>query len=148
MRDEIDACKWIYLREIGEPEDNCLRLVIEEAKANDPPKDFEISPSQIIHGTKALESDPTCRAFELRWPTYVSYSVRNESFCTLDEEESWIGRLLCLYSKSKFLDYVGQATFADADYPGPVRHWGVNCLNHIVDVVSTADPQILRIEHA
>ena len=31
MREAIDACEWIFLREIGEPEENSLRLVIEEA---------------------------------------------------------------------------------------------------------------------
>ena len=148
MREVIDACKWIFLREIGEPEENSLRLVIEEAKSDGPHEDIEILPGKVISGTRAIESDATCRAFELVWLSYVSYSVRNESFCTLDKEERWEGRLFCLYSKSHFLDYVAQATFASADYPGPLQHWGVNCLNHIVDVVSIAEPQVREIKHA
>lgn len=43
MREAIDACKWIFLREIGEPEENSLRLVIEEAKADGPPEDSRTS---------------------------------------------------------------------------------------------------------
>jgi len=101
-----------------------------------------------VIGPRAIESDATCRAFELVWQSYVSYSVRNESFCTLDKEEVWEGRLFCLYSKSHFLDYVARATFARADYPGPFRHCGINCLNHIVDVVSTVEPQVREIKHA
>ena len=147
MRDEIDACKYLFLRELGEPEENSLRLVIEEAKADGPPEDFEVWPGKIIQGTRPIESDWTCRAFELVWPTYVSYSVRNESFCTPDEAEAWEGRLFCLYTKSHFLDYVARATFASSDYPGPLRHWGINCLNHIVDVVSAEEPRIRSLGH-
>ena len=148
MREEIDACKCIYPREIGEPEDNALRLVIIEAKADGAPVDVEVMPGKLVRGLCAIESDANCRAFEFVWPSYVAYSVRNESFTTLDKEEVWEGRLLCLYSKSHFLDYVARATFASVDYPGPLRHWGINCLNHIVDVVSTVEPQVRAIQHA
>jgi hypothetical protein len=148
MRDEIDDCRWIYLRELGEPEENALRLVIEEAKADGPPEDIEVLPGKVISGTLAIESDDSCRVFELVWPTYVCYSVRNESFCTMDKAEAWEGRLFCLYSKSHFLDYVSRATFASADYPGPLRHWGVNCLNHIIDVVSVSEPKVRRVRPA
>jgi len=147
MHEAIEDCEWIFLREIGEPSDNVLRLVIEEAKADDPPEDIEILPGKVIRGTRAVESDASCRAFELVWSSYVSYSVRNESFCTIDREELWEGRLLCLYSRSHFLDYVARATIASSDYPGPLRHWGVNCLNHIVDVVAVDDPQVREIKH-
>jgi hypothetical protein len=143
---DIDACKYLYLRELGEPEENVLRLVVEEAKADGPPEERELLPGKVVRGLRAIESDWTCRAFELVWTTYVAYSVRNESFCTLDKEELWEGRLFCLYTKSHFLDYVTRATFATADYPGPLRHWGVNCLNHIVDVVSTVEPQVRYIK--
>jgi hypothetical protein len=148
MPHEIDDCRWIYLRELAEPEENSLRLVIEEAKADGPPQDIDVLPGKIISGTRAIESNASCRLFELVWQTYVSYSVRNESFCTMDKEEVCEGRLFCVYSKSHFLDYVARATFATADYPGPLRHWGVNCLNHIIDVVSICEPHVRRIRPA
>ena len=146
MREAIDACRWVFLREIGEPQDNSLRIVIEEAKADGPPKDIGILQGNVISGTRPIESDASSRAFALLWPSHVAYAVRNEAFCMLDGEELWEGRLFCLYSKSHFLDYVARATFASADYPGSLRHWGINCLNHIVDVVSAADPQIWEIK--
>jgi hypothetical protein len=113
---QINACNYIFLREFGEPEENSLRLVIEEAKAVGPPEDLEAVPGKFIRGVRPIESDTTCQAFELVWPSYVAYSVRNESFCTDDEDESCEGRLLSLYSKSHFLDYVARATFASDDY--------------------------------
>src|SRR5665213_378142 len=136
MREVINACKWIYLREIGEPVDNTLRIVIEEAKADGPPKDCEVVPGKVVSGLRDIKTDENCQAFEIVWPSYVAYSVRNESFCMIDKLEVSDGRLFCLYSKSHFLDFVARATFASTDYPGPLRHWGINCLNHILDVVS------------
>lgn len=148
MHNEIDDCQYIYLREFGEPKDNVLRLVIEEAKAGSLMQNTEVVPGVMVTGRRAIESDTSCQAFELVWPSYVSYSVRNESFCSLDKEEVWEGRLFCVYSKSHFLDYIARATFASKDYPGPVRHWGINCLNHIIDVVSTSEPQIRLLKPA
>ena len=63
MREEIDTCKW--LREIGEPVDNSLRLVIEEAKADGPPEDRELLPGKIVSGLRSIESDRACRLFEI-----------------------------------------------------------------------------------
>ncbi len=145
MSAEIDDCKYLYLRELTEPRDNSLRLEIEEAKSEGPPENFEVSPGNVIPGCRSIESDESCRLFVLVWETYVCYSVRNESFCTLDDAEAWEGRLLCLYKKSHFLDYVARATFASDEYPGLLRHWGINCLNHVIDVVSACEPQVRRI---
>jgi hypothetical protein len=145
MHDKIDSCKWIHLREFGEPVENSLRIVIAEAKADGPADDIEVLPGKIISDLRAIESDESCRLFELVWPNYVAYSVRNESFCTVDESEQWEGRLFCLYAKSHYLEFVSKATFANAAYPGPLQHWGINCLNHIVDIVSTSEPQVRSI---
>jgi len=38
------------------------------------------------------------------------------------------------------LDFIEQATFASDSYPDPMTHWGIFCLNHIVDVVSCSEP--------
>lgn len=59
-----------------------------------------------------------------------------------DEAEEFTGRQFCVYSKSRFLDYVRGATLASDDYPGKLSHYGINCLNHIVDVISIEEPLI------
>jgi hypothetical protein len=140
LRQQLDACKWLYLRELNEPEDNSLRIVLEEAKAG-PPQDFEIL-GKVIKGTQPIESDSTCQLFELAWPTYVAFSVRNETYTTLDESEQWEGKSFRIYSKSHFLAFVANATHASDAYPGPLKHYCLVCLMHLVDVVSDADPQI------
>src|SRR3954467_13453473 len=123
---QLDSCKWLYLRELSEPEENALRIVLEEAKPGSP-EDIEIV-GTIIKGTRPIESDQSCQLFEAMWPNYVAYSVRNESYTSWDESEEWEGNSFRIYSKSHFLNYVAKGTFASNEYPGPLQHYSFLCL--------------------
>jgi len=113
----LDECYGLSLLDICEPDENSLRLVVQELKILGPAEDLEVS-GHTITGLERVDSDATCRLFELLWDSYVAYCVRNESYCTLDREEPWQGRLFRHYTQSKFLDFVGRATFVTVDYPG------------------------------
>lgn len=146
MPSEIESCKWLFLRQLEEPEENSLRLVVEEAKADGSPEDIEVSPGKFIKGTVPIESDSSCRLFEIIWPFYVAYTVRNESYTSWDDTEQWDGRLFRVYSKSHFRDFVSIGTFANNEYPGPLQHWCVLCLRHLVDVVSHVEPVVRKLK--
>jgi hypothetical protein len=141
---EMDSCKYLFLREISEPRDNRLRLLIEEAAPSGAPATLKL-PGLTLTGCRAIESTSASRLFEVIWDTYVAYSVRNESFASQDGAAMFSGRFFRIYSKSTFLDYVSRATFASEQYPGPLSHVGLICQNHIVDVVSTKSPAIRRL---
>ena len=150
----IQSCDWLFLRSLDEPEDNALRLVIEEATAGAPTdaKAAAVAASlpelePILQGARLITHSEGCRVFEVCWPSYIAYSVRNESYVANDKYEQSEGRLLVKYTKSRFLDYVGLGTFATSDYPGPFTHWGVICSNHIIDVVSTREPEVRVLPH-
>lgn len=144
MIEAISACKFLFLRELWEPNENTLRVVIVEAKADGPPEDIEIL-GKVVSGTVPVESDSSCQLFELTWSTYVAYGVRNELFTSRDDYEVFEGGLFRIYTKSHFRDYVALGTFASDEHPGPLKHWCVVCLNHIVDVVGCAEPSIRRV---
>ena len=74
----------------------------------------------------------------------VAYSVLNESFASVDDEERYEGNRFRVYVKSRFIDYVSLASFACADYPGPTQHYAVVCENHVVNVISVVQPTIQR----
>jgi hypothetical protein len=146
--DTLDTAAYLYLREIGEPKENSLRIVVEEAIAGPLEKTSEIKQPPIpMQDARPIISDSSCFSYELVWPSYVSYSVRNESYATVDKEEKFEGRFLRHYSKSKFLDYVSKSTFANNTYLGPLAHWEIVTLNHIIDIVSTHAPQIRRFKN-
>jgi hypothetical protein len=138
---EVDLCEYLYLRELTEPKDNELRLLIEEAGVAEPPSDVTVA--GVTFASRPIESTDESRLFEIKWDQYIAYSVRNESYAVIDEYEIVeMGRRACLYTKSRFLDYVKKATFASENYPGPFRHIGINCLNHTIDVIATVTPTI------
>lgn len=144
--ENINNHKYIYLGEIGEPEDNCLRFTIEEAGISDEESTLEISGTEVS-GLKSIEvTDKSC-IYEVTFESYIGFSVLNESYVSGDDYEEFDGRLFCIYKKSHYLSYLSKASFASADHPGPFKHYGFNCLNHIVDVVSTEEPRIRLIRN-
>ena len=151
MIDQIESHRFIYLIEINEPSDNVLRIVISEAQEREPSEDLKLGDavlSSVLSDAKELVADELCTAYEILFQDYVAYSVRNESFVSVDESEQWTGRLFQKYSRSHFLDYIRVATFASDDYPGKLGLYGINCLNHIVDVISASQPTVSLIRGA
>jgi hypothetical protein len=146
FENEIRSCKWLFMNSISEPDDNELSLEVLEAFT------LPTSPDALRPLAEALDlklplGTPIrhvggCKVFKLYWPSYVAYSIRNESYTTTDDYEIFEGRNFVKYSKSRYLDFVRDATFADSSYPGPMTHWGIFCLNHIIDIVSCDLPAV------
>ncbi len=147
---QLDSCQYLYLRDLGEPRDNSLRLVIQEADASG-----EVDASHPIvklfgnafgdyrkGELRSIVSDASSRSFELYWDRYVAYAIHNEGFQGADETAESTGRLLRTHSRSRFLDYILESTFAAAVLDLPLVHFGIYCQNHNIDVVSTERPSI------
>jgi hypothetical protein len=146
---EIDRCKYLYLASISEPAEGGLKLVIQEARAGGKPSaavlSNELLPElkEILSKSSAIEHGPGCKVFEIYWSRYIAYSVENESYAlSQSPEDKSQGRLFKLYETSAYLEYLEKVSFASADYPRPYKHWGVICLDHIVNVASTEEPVI------
>ncbi len=145
LREQIDSHEYLYLAEIGEPEVNVLRIVVDEAKASN---DADVKIPDTPFMGNPIISDETCRRYEITFPSYVAYAVLNESFAKVDDYEKHTGRYFRIYSKSHFLDYLGVATFASDEYPGKSKHYEIACLDHIVEVVSAEEPEIRDLSRA
>ncbi len=145
----IRACKYLYLHSVTEPEENAVRVVLHEAKVGGPP-DNELLAAEalpevrsLLEKSNSISHGSGCQVFELTWPSYVGYSVENESYGSSEPAESvGEGRLMVEYTKSVYLNYLSEATFASEDYPGPFKHWALYCLNHTVNVASVDRPHI------
>jgi hypothetical protein len=143
--DRLNRHKYLYLVEITEPADNMLKLKLAEAAAA-PAEDTSINGIKLKASELTVTAD--CAIYEVIFNNYIAYSVRNEAYTTRDEEEEFEGRLFCTYTRSKFLDYVQTATFASDQFPGPWKHFGFNCLNHIIDAASMEAPEIVDLQPA
>ncbi|TZF88337.1 hypothetical protein [Cognatilysobacter lacus] len=139
--EELNACEYLFFAGISEPEENSLRLLVQEGRRAGEPQTLKVG-SGSIEGVIPIDVTAQSRTFELYWPLYISYAVRNESYCDWDDDEEWEGAGFRVYSRSKFLDFVANGTFATAEYPGPFRHFEVLCANHIIDVAAQEVPVV------
>lgn len=150
IANEINALTYLYLIDVGEPEDNVLRLVITEGRVTDKPSQGELAMFRdlgtLASGARPIVINDASRSYEITFGEYIAYAVVNESFTVVDESDRYEGRLFRTYMKSKFLEYVAAATIASDHYSGPYMHYGVVCLNHIVEVASAAPPRIVRLQ--
>jgi hypothetical protein len=137
----LNACDYLFLSEIEELDHNSLRLVVREGRRVGPSESLQAGDAVISGGTRIDVTDESA-AFELIWKKYVAYSVMNESFASVDDEERYEGTRFRLYSKSHFIDYVSRTSFACAEYPGPTQHYAVVCENHVIDVIAAITPII------
>ena len=145
----LDRAEYLYLRDISEPSDNSLRLVVEEARVNHSkagnglalPDQF----SEIVRDALPIEATEGCRTLELRWDHYVAYLVTEEVVGSAGDhsDEVYIGNLLRVYSKSNFLDYLGRNTGGHVE---PLMNYKLICLNYLIDVASYGPPEIRLLD--
>ena len=144
---ELGECDNLFLRWIGEPEELHLRLIVEEARAQDR---VVVAPvhmpelSAILDGARPIESDEDCRLFEIIYTQPISYSVLNETYGRYPEiPEIFIGKLFREFSWTYLLEMTRKTTYASDDHPGPLplQHHSIVCLNH-VDVITTRVPEM------
>jgi hypothetical protein len=143
--DQLNAHRYLYLTHLEEPEDNALRLIVTEARLGEPsdvPDPSLEGLGRLATATRPIVADEQCAEYEIHFDDYIAYAVLNESFTVWDDSEKFEGRIFRIYSESKFLSYIAAGTIATDDYPGPFKHYGVACLNHIIEVASTEPPRI------
>jgi hypothetical protein len=147
--ESLDSVEYLYLRELSEPRDNSLRIIVDEAVDN------RSAPSPVLPGLPEMadilkdswpiESTVNCKSFELSWKHYIAYLVTEECVgsCGSYEDETYTGKLLRVYTKSHFLDHLARDTGGHFE---PIRHFKLVCLNHLIDVASVTPPEIRVIE--
>lgn len=137
--------KNIYFEQIYEPEENTLRLLFSRSRTSETPETITIGEIEI-KDTYSIDVDETLPLLQMDFEWYIGYSIRNESYTSWDDYEEFEGKIYRIYSKSRYLDFIKVGTFASEDYPGPFKHYGIACLNHIVDVVSVSEPIIKEVQ--
>lgn len=138
----LDRSNFLFMREISEPEENSLRLVVEEAIVDSwatTPVDIPRRFSGLQKGASPIRSTDSCKVFELRWHRYIAYLVTEEMAGSAGsyKEEKFIGNLFRTYTRSHFLDHLSRDTGGHAE---PIVHHKVVCQNHLIDVASYDQP--------
>lgn len=150
--ESLNSVNYLYLRDISEPRDNSLRLVVEEAVRGRPASTSSPLPelpelAEIMKDGWLIESTEHCRTFELFWKHYIAYLVTDEcaGSCGGYEDETYTGKVLRMYTASHFLDHLARDTGGHSE---PIQHYKLTCLNHLIDVAAYAPPEINLIDPA
>jgi hypothetical protein len=141
----MNRARYLFLRHISEPEENSLRLIVQEAIADhtqtvskpDPDSPF----AEIRKGATPIKTAEGFRTFELQWSRYVAYLVTEEVAGSGGsyEDEIYTGNLLRVYTKSHFLDHLARDTGGHFE---PVVHYKLICQNHLIDVACYGPPEV------
>jgi hypothetical protein len=83
---------------------------------------------------------------EFIWKRYFSFMVRDEVAAAFRKDESFKGRGIRLYSDSWLLRSISDLSNGLHSLPAgketPIRHFGLYCSDHIVDVLAWEGPEI------
>jgi hypothetical protein len=147
--DSLDSAKYLYLRELSEPQDNSLRLVVQEAIVNPAGSVRPSHPDlpeleEIFRGASPIESTDACRTFELTWKRYVAYLVTEECVgsCGKYDDEVFTGSLFRVYTKSHFLEHLARDTGGHTE---EIFHYKLTCLNHLIDIAAYGPPEVKQV---
>lgn len=146
--EELNSVHYLYLRELSEPRDNSLKLIVEEAVVNrsgivtaDVPELVD-----ILKNASPIESIAGCRTFELYWKHCVAYLVTEELVGSNArggyDDEAFTGKILRVYSQSHFLEHIARDSGGHTE---SVQHYKLICLNHLIDVAAYTPPEIRKL---
>jgi hypothetical protein len=146
--DLLNSAKYLFLRELTEPRDNSLRLVVQEAVVNRgglvrPHPEFP-ELAELSREASPVESTNTCRTFELTWKRYVAYLVTEECVgsCGQYDDEIFAGKTFRVYAKSHFLEHLARDTGGHTE---GVLHYKLICQNHLIDIAAYGPPEVRLI---
>lgn len=86
--------------------------------------------------------------YEILFDSYIFHITRNESYTGLDERDDFIGKYFVIYENSKLLKLMPQLVeygLIEALYPEGCVHYGIFCQNHIIDIITSEKPKIVKI---
>jgi len=104
----LDSARYLYLRQLAEPRDNSLRLVVQEALANADSlvaRILSFRIGELMTEASPIESNAACRTFELTWTHYVAYLVTEEvvGSCGKYDDEVFTGSAFASIQNRIFL---------------------------------------------
>ena len=145
---QLDSAQHVYLRELSEPKDNSLKLVVEEAVVNRSGVVHAGFPeiNHLLKNASPIEPVQGCATFEVYWKHYAAYLVTEELVGSNAkdgyDDECYTGKLLRVYSKSHFLDHMARDTGGHVE---ALQHYKLVCLNHLIDVAAYAPPEVRNL---
>ncbi|WP_299261838.1 hypothetical protein [uncultured Aquimarina sp.] len=143
--EEINNEKNIFASELKEPNENSFEFELTIGTVSEKEEDVIVNGINI-GSARRINSDQNGNRFKIKFDNYISYSVIDERFDKLTQNEIFSGNRLRIYSDSNFLNYIKADMNATSDYPGNFKHYAFITLNHIINVASEKEPEIIKLK--
>ncbi len=95
-----------------------------------------------ISDVQMIEIKPESPTVKFNFLDFVTYAVTAEMYATDSATETYEGGWFSVVTQSHLLAFVGNATWATSDFPGPLHHYQIRTLDHRIDVVTAIPPQV------
>ncbi len=141
--ESINSHSCIYLGNISEPQDNSLRLVIEEGSFDGEERPLDPLMCEIL-GIPAPDPDKQTCIYEVIFDSYIAYNILDESYLPdLNTDSEDPQPVFRIYQQASYLDYIKENTQAVITHEGKLQQYSLKCLNHLIDIVAN-EPPIIR----
>ena len=130
----LDEHQHLFLESISEPTPNTLVLRVAPG--------LRIPAADLRSAFPGDAIVPSESQYELRFDQYIGYAIRAERWTGPDWKERFQGHLARVYTSSAFLAFLQSGR--ETPDPGST-HYELICEWHIVDVVATKPPTIVRV---
>jgi len=133
--------KRLHLIELRWTGKQTLVVVVRHAVSNPPPEILGKHVRDIMSAPIVYAESET---FEISFPRYVTFMVNDEACFPPHYDDVFEGTSFRRYQKSQLLDFVKKSAFSHVQ-THPLFHYGIYCLNDLVDVVTPKPPEISYI---
>ena len=82
---------------------------------------------------------------DLSWNRYLQFTVCDEGISAILRDQHYEGGAVRLFSRSLLLSRIGEISNGTHTLRGTVQHFGLYCMNHIVDVLAYGEPEIVDL---
>jgi hypothetical protein len=143
LLEQINKHSSIYLSNISESEENCLRLIIEEGSFVGDGKPMDPFMREVL-GLASTDEASNC-IYEILFNNYICYAVLNQSYVIAQENSNCQDDIFGCHSQSNYLHYVKQHSQLALAQSDSLKHYKLKCLHHIIDIATFDKPLIKNI---
>ncbi len=142
-----------FLIKTEEGEDNCVKFTVALAQRGEKGTGDTTNNEalkDILAACYPLSPDYN-EVYEITFEGYILHQTRNESYCSWDDYEVREGKYFIEFTRSRLLTLLSQIVdngLVDAlGSPNKVKHYGIYCENHIIDIISCYEPEIKKLDN-
>ncbi|MGB9989745.1 hypothetical protein [Pseudoduganella rhizocola] len=134
----------LHLCEVKVGTDDSLEIIVRHAVGQRETPVIGRNGWDIMSHPTQIEPSKT---FSISFRSYVAMTVRVEHFAMEDTNAEFEGKQFVRFKASRYLSYINGTSWGEEVHPGTSFHYGLYCLNQLIDIVSKEAPYVAFLGH-